>query len=52
MWEVLEIVLVGCAGIMIGVTFGYVRGFDIGYKQGYEWRRKEDIIKKRYGGIG
>lgn len=51
MWEVLEIVLVGCAGIMIGVTFGYVWGFDIGYKQGYEWRRKEDVIKKRYGGI-
>ena len=41
MMEVIEIILIACAGIVIGVTFGYVMGFDIGYKQGYEsWVRK------------
>lgn len=47
-WEVLEIILVVCAGIMIGVTFGYVSGFDIGYKQGYEWHKKEELIEERW----
>lgn len=51
MWEAIKIILIACAGILTGATFGYVKGFDIGYKQGYERYRKEAIIKKRYGGI-
>lgn len=51
MWEIIGIILIGCAGIIIGASFAYVKGFDIGYKQGYEWHRKETIVKKRYGGI-
>lgn len=30
MWE---IILIGCAGIIIGLTFGYVWGHDVGCKQ-------------------
>ncbi len=48
MWEVIEIISVGCAGILIGLTFGYVKGCDVGYKQGYEWHRKEEILEKKW----
>lgn len=49
MWEIIEKILVGCGGILIGASFAYVRGFDIGYKQGYGWHIKEEIIKERWG---
>ena len=31
-----EIILIGCAGIIIGLTFGYVWGHDVGCKQKME----------------
>lgn len=47
--EVIRII-VGLARIAIGITFGYIGGFDRGYKKGYEWAGKEQIAKNRYGG--
>lgn len=49
MWEIIEIILISCAGILIGATFGYVWGFDLGYKQGYEWHKKEELIEAKWG---
>lgn len=34
MWEVIEIISVGCAGMVIGASFAYIVGYDRGYKQG------------------
>jgi len=43
MWEVIEIISVGCAGMVIGASFAYIKGYDVGYKQGCEWHKKEEI---------
>lgn len=50
MWELeaIRIMIVGCAGIMIGLTFGYVAGHDRGHKQGYEQAKRDDVISHRY----
>ena len=33
MLEVIDIILAGCAGIIIGASFGYVKGYDVGFKR-------------------
>jgi hypothetical protein len=43
--EVIKIILVGCAGIIIGLSFGYVYGHNEGYKQSNEWHKRAVIIK-------
>lgn len=48
--EAIRIIIVGLAGIAVGLTFGYIGGYDRGYKKGYEWAGKEQIAKNRYGG--
>jgi len=38
MWEVIEIISVGCAGMLIGASYAYIAGYDRGYKQGSKER--------------
>lgn len=49
MWEVIEIISVGCAGMLIGASYAYIKGYDRGYKQGYEWHKKEEMTGERWG---
>ena len=50
MWEseAIRMMIVGCAGIIIGLTFGYVAGHDRGHKQGYGQAKRDDVISHKY----
>lgn len=43
--EVIKILAVAGAGIVIGLSFGYVYGHNKGYEQSNEWHKKAVIIK-------
>jgi len=48
-WEAIRMIIVCCAsGIVIGLTFGYVEGYDRGHKQEYEQAKRDDVISHRY----
>jgi hypothetical protein len=42
MREVIEIIVSGCAGIIIGLSFGYIVGFNSGYNKANEWYKKKE----------
>lgn len=46
--EAVMIIAAGCTGILIGTIFGYIWGFDVGYKKSDEWHEKENKVKVKY----
>jgi len=45
LWEAIKLISVGCAGIVIGLSFGYVYGHNKGYEQSNEWHERAVMIK-------